>query len=281
MSFFNLRRGGASTNSKSKSKSKSSGAAAVQPDSVEVVRKRAKQRLIGAAVLVLLGVIVFPLVFDTQPRSVAVDIPIEIPARNAVKPLTAPLASSPETAATAPKPTPRPTASVVAAGASLQPKEELLTRQAAAPEASAVPAVPPASAAPAAQPAPVVKEAKPELKVTPKVDARPEPKPAAKASTDEAQRAKSLLEGKPAQPAGAHSDLRLVVQVGAFADVNKAREARTKLEKAGLKTYTHVADTKDGKRTRVRVGPFASKAEADKAAAKIKTLDLPATILTL
>jgi len=177
-----------------------------------------------------------------------------------VKPLTAPLASSAEAGATAPKPTPRPTASVVAAGASLQPKEELLTRQAAAPVASAVPALPPASTAPAA---------------------RPEPKPAAKASTDEAQRAKSLLEGKPAQPAGAHSDLRLVVQVGAFADVNKAREARTKLEKAGLRTYTHVADTKDGKRTRGRVGPFASKAEADKAAAKIKTLDLPATILTL
>jgi DedD protein len=31
----------------------------------------------------------------------------------------------------------------------------------------------------------------------------------------------------------------------------------------------------------VRVGPFPTKAEADKAAAKIKKLDLPAAILTL
>ena len=72
-----------------------------------------------------------------------------------------------------------------------------------------------------------------------------------------------------------------MVQVGAFADADKAREARNKLEKAGLKTYTQVADTNDGKRTRVRVGPFATKAEAEKAASKIKTLDLPAAILTL
>ena len=71
------------------------------------------------------------------------------------------------------------------------------------------------------------------------------------------------------------------MQVGAFADVLKAREARAKLEAAGLKTYTQVAETKDGKRIRVRVGPFASRADADKAVAKIKTLGLPASVLTL
>ena len=69
--------------------------------------------------------------------------------------------------------------------------------------------------------------------------------------------------------------------VGAFADADKAKEVRQKLERAGLKTYTQVADTKDGKRIRVRVGPFASKAEAEAAASKIKSLDLPAAILTL
>jgi DedD protein len=31
----------------------------------------------------------------------------------------------------------------------------------------------------------------------------------------------------------------------------------------------------------VRVGPFESRAEADKAAAKVKGLDLPASVLTL
>ena len=43
----------------------------------------------------------------------------------------------------------------------------------------------------------------------------------------------------------------------------------------------HAPSSKEGKRTRVRVGPFANKAEADQAALKIKALDLPATILSL
>jgi DedD protein len=92
-----------------------------------------------------------------------------------------------------------------------------------------------------------------------------------------------LLEGRTVQPAaGAQAeDGRFIVQVGAFADADKAREARTKLERAGLKTYTQVVDTKDGKRVRVRVGPLASRADAEKAANRIKGLGLSASVLTL
>ncbi|WP_227627881.1 SPOR domain-containing protein [Klebsiella oxytoca] len=42
-----------------------------------------------------------------------------------------------------------------------------------------------------------------------------------------------------------------------------------------------MVDTKDGKRTRVRVGPFATKAEADKAAARVKGLGLSASVIPL
>jgi DedD protein len=42
-----------------------------------------------------------------------------------------------------------------------------------------------------------------------------------------------------------------------------------------------VVDTKDGKRTRVRVGPFNGRAEADKAAARVKGQGLPASVLKL
>ena len=105
--------------------------------------------------------------------------------------------------------------------------------------------------------------------------------PTAPRVVEDSARAKALLEDKPVAAANESAELRLVVQVGAFADAAKAREVRLKLEKAGLKTYTQVADSKEGKRTRVRVGPFASKAEADQAALKIKALDLPATILSL
>jgi DedD protein len=72
-----------------------------------------------------------------------------------------------------------------------------------------------------------------------------------------------------------------VVQVGAFSDAAKLHEVRQKLEKAGLKTYTQVVETKDGKRTRVRVGPFATQADADKAATRIKALTLSAAVLKM
>jgi DedD protein len=71
------------------------------------------------------------------------------------------------------------------------------------------------------------------------------------------------------------------VQIGAFAEDVKVKEVRLKLEKAGFKTYTNVANTKEGPRTRVRVGPFASKDEAEKIANKIKQLQLQPQVLTL
>ena len=260
MPFFNFRRGQPSA----------AAGSAAQTESVEVMRKRAKHRLIGAVVLVLAGVIGFPLLFDTQPRPVAVDIPIEIPAKSGVKPLVMP-ATAPAVAASA------ATAGSdrVATPTSLSPREEIITeKKAEAPDESAQTAI--------------KKEAKPEPKPELKPEPKPEPKVAAKMPAtapagDEGARAKALLDGKvpAAKAAPAETEGRLVVQVGAFADADKAREVRQKLEKAGLKTYTQVADTKDGKRIRVRVGPFASKADADKAAGKIKSLDLPAAVLTL
>ena len=228
MSFFNLRRGGSTSQSQS-------GAPA---ENLDTVRKRAKHRLIGAAVLVLVGVVGFPLLFDSQPRPIPVDIAIEIPARQSVKPL-----------ATA-------------------------TPASATPAPSAAPATPAPDPAPVAPPAAVAS-------VTPVPAAAAAAVPAAPRAADDSARAKALLEDKPVASANAPTELRLVVQVGAFADAAKAREVRLKLEKAGLKTYTQVADSKEGKRTRVRVGPFANKAEADQAALKIKALDLPATILSL
>jgi DedD protein len=224
MSFFNLRRGGSTSQSQS-------GAPA---ENLDTVRKRAKHRLIGAAVLVLVGVVGFPLLFDSQPRPIPVDIAIEIPARQSVKPLATPTPASATPAPSAAPATPAPD-----------------------PAPAAVASVTPVPAAPAAA------------------------APAAPRLADDSARAKALLEDKPVASANAPTDLRLVVQVGAFADAAKAREVRLKLEKAGLKTYTQVADSKEGKRTRVRVGPFANKAEADQAALKIKALDLPATILSL
>lgn len=220
------------------------------PQSIDAVRRRARHRLIGASVLVLLGVVGFPLLFDTQPRPISVDIPIEIPAKSTPAPAVKPPATAAAPAAAVPA-ADKPPAPSVDARETLSAREEVV-ESAAAPK----PAAEPAKSAPATAPA-------------------------------DAERARALLEGKTvtaaaaaAPPATAAAE-RLVVQVGAFSEEGGARSVRQKLEAAGLKTYTHVAETSEGRRIRVRLGPFNSRAEADKAAARVKALGLPAAVLTL
>ena len=67
-------------------------------DDVRQARTRARQRLIGAAVLVVAGIVGFPLLFETQPRPIPVDLPIDIPKQDSVAPLalSPPPASSPQ-----------------------------------------------------------------------------------------------------------------------------------------------------------------------------------------
>ena len=282
MAFFKFRLPG----SKAETRASSTGPV----ESIEGLRRRARHRLIGAAVLVLVAVIGFPLVFDTQPRPVAVDVAIQIPDRNKVKPLSVASSTDAAPAAAAPSPsasTPARTASAVSgpvasapaqvpARASLDAKEEIV-----APGSAKKAETPVAKQPDAAIPS----EAK-TSQSTPKAEAKPEPKPEPKPAAkpvDDGSRAKALLEGKDvaaSKPAATDSG-RFIVQVGAFADAAKAKETRLKLEKAGLTTYIHVAETPEGKRTRVRVGPFSNRADAEKAAARIRGLDLPAAILTL
>ena len=219
-------------------------------ESVEVIRKRARHRLMGSVVLVLGAVVGLPLLFDSQPRPVAIDTPIVIPDRNQVAPLTA--AVAPKTGSVK-EPTP-------------------VQADPAPPETAAV-----------AKSAVVSKTGKPEPKVDPKpeakTEAKPESKPEVRADTKEADKAKALLDGKEAPKS--EQSVRSVVQVGAYAEMAKAREVRAKLESAGFKTYTQEIDTKDGKRIRVRVGPFPSKEEAEKTAEKIRKLNLQTSVLKL
>jgi DedD protein len=228
-------------------------------ESIEALRRRARHRLIGAVVLVLAGVVGFPLLFDTQPRPVAVDIPIEIPDRNKVAALP-PLPQTPVAAGKLAAPPSAAPAAPASAVAEAKPAAPIITEK----------------AEPA--PAPTEKVARPEPAAEKKAEAKPEPKPESRPEPKvaEAAKAKALLEGKSVDAGG-----RFVVQVGAFAERDKALQAQRKLERAGLKNYTNVAETGSGKRIRVRAGPFSSRAEAEKAAEKIKGLDMPAAVLSL
>lgn len=259
MAFFKFRKNGAEQSGPTPA-----------PESLDVLRKRARHRLIGAAALVLLGVVGFPLLFDSQPRPVAVDIAIDIPDKAKAAPLSAAPASAAPTA-----PVSEPAAVPDAATAAKQAPVVVV------PAPDVVKAEP--KVEPKAEAKPEVKaEPKPEPKAAPKADGKADSKASAKPDekTATSGKAQALLEGKdPAKAAAAAP--RYAVQVGAFADAQKAHEVRAKLEKAGIKTYTQVVTTADGKRTRVRVGPWESKSEADKTAEKIKKLNLSAAVLTL
>lgn len=262
-------------------------------ESVEAMRKRARHRLVGAAVLVLIGVVGFPLLFDSQPRPIAVDIPIEIPDKGKVRPLGAP-------------PVPAATQS---SGVVIEEREEPAAPAASTPATKAA-ETKVAVAKPEPKPEPKPPAVKPEPKPEPKAEAKPEPKPEPKAepkpaakpaekaadkpadkAAAEAAKAQALLDGKvpsdvkatekPSDKKPAADAGRFVVQVGAYNETAKLQEARSKVEKAGFKTYTQVVGAKESQRTRVRIGPFASKADAQKAADKLKKLNLPAAILEL
>jgi len=239
-------------------------------ESVEVIRKRARHRLMGSVVLVLGAVVGLPLLFDSQPRPVAIDTPIVIPDRNQISPLSA-TAGSAKTGAIKEG---LAQDQVIAAGQTGAAKSAVTNSAGLDPHEEVVPKDNKAEAKAEAK-----LEPKSELKAEAKSEPKSEPKSENKPDAKEAAKAKALLDGKEAPNSG--DAVRSVVQVGAYADLAKAKEARAKLESAGFKTYTQEIDTKDGKRIRVRVGPFATKEEADKTAEKIRKLNLQASVLKL
>ena len=248
-------------------------------DPVQAARTRARRRLIGAAALLGIGVIGFPLLFETQPRPIPVDIAIEIPKKDNAPSLPLP---PPRVASAAPA-TARVSSGVVGERNSEPPREPAATVTRSEPARSKEPP------AVRSEPAP-----------------KPAPAPKAESSGDDGARAKALLEGqsqavvaasaaspkpiavaaadpKPAADAAKPDAAagRFVVQVGAYGEANSARDVRQRVDKLGLKSYTQVVEIDGAKRIRVRVGPFAAREEAEKAAGTLKAAGLPAAVLTL
>ena len=257
------------------------GARAPTPSDVEALRTRARRRLIGMVVLVGAGVLGFPWLFETQPRPMSPQVRI----------VQSGAAAQPEADAS-----PRTSAGRVVQAERRQPQVASITPPAETTEAqqapvTGAPVVPPASQE--APPAEVRAETRqaPAAPSTPKVKPSDPPRQADKVAPRGAEKAaekapekaaEKKAEVKPApKPDAKPSDTRYVVQFGAFADVNAARETRQKAERLGLKTYAQQVDTPQGKRIRVRLGPFADKAEADKALATLRKGGLNGNILTL
>jgi DedD protein len=219
-----------------------------------------------------------------QPRTESPDSP---------PPAAADLASARKDGKPVPKDSPDEKPSPATKDERKQPKTDKTTpsRPAAplakSPEESAVPAEKAPQKKPAPKPAEKSAAAKPATeKPAQKPTQKPAEKPPAKSAdvslpkteksvagegkSDEA-RAKAILgdgEEAAAPPA------RYVLQLGAFADADKARKVQARVKSEGYNSYTQSTGASAGAKVRVRAGPFSSREAAEKAREKLKQLGI-------
>lgn len=212
------------------------------------LKRRARRRLIGAIVLVTAIVVVLPMVLDSEPRQARQEISVQIPSPDSgvFTSKVVPLPAAPDAKAASKTPESK---------TEIKPPADEKKLAAAPPPAAGT--SPPAkeTAAPKSGPE-TVQPAKSEPAATPK-PATKKPRPAA----------------KPAKG-------RFVVQVIALADAEKAKGMQQKIAAAGIKSYTEVVKTAKGDVTRVRAGPFATRAAAEKAREQLKALGMNGNITT-
>ncbi|AJX35889.1 SPOR domain-containing protein [Burkholderia oklahomensis] len=206
-------------------------------------KQRARRRLVGAIALVVAAVIVLPMVLDSHPKPVTDDVAIDIPSR----PSHQAAAANDEDAS-----------DVQAGVAHDEPP---------ASEAVAAASVAPAPAAAAKSDAKDIKEAKKTQTAAAKAPSAAQ-KPAATASADGDA---SSPASSPASPPGA----RFALQLGSFRDDSTARNWATKLKAAGVPAYVEHRKQADGSTaTLLRAGPFADRAAASAAIAKVREAGL-------
>jgi DedD protein len=212
-------------------------------------QQRARHRLIGAAVLVLIAVVGLPRILDNKPKLAPNDIAVNI-----VTSLPIP--------GTETKPEVK-----------TEVKTEVLAESAKeAPKSAVTPEVKP--------------EPKPEVKAEAKVEAKAEPKPPAPVVNKSG--ALGLVAGEEvvaataapktddaAKPATTNGSGKYVIQIGAFASEERAKGWIAKLKDQKIPNYVLNKTGSDGAKLYVlRAGPYADKEAAEAAEKKIKAMGL-------
>lgn len=210
-------------------------------------KQRARRRLIGATALVLAAIIGLPMIFDSDPnKPLADDVETQIPDK--VSPVTdGPTSQSvPQTA---------PQAMTPGVAEVKKPVDSP-----AAPKAEV--------AAPEVRPAPETAK-----KVKPVAEASDKP-----AAEKTAERKSSKDED---HPQAKEKPRKYVLQIAAVNSKAKAEELQSRLKESGIKAYWQKINAKDGERFRVRVGPFASREEAEKMHARVKKAGLNGSVQSM
>ena len=247
-------------------------------DSVETIRRQAQYRLAGAAMLVSVAVVSFSLLFDTEPRTLGVEMPIAIPTKDKVQPVVGKQVAQAEAKSGAPS----------SEGVIDEDSAEASAQAAAKLVAQAAQAAQVVQAAQASQ----EKQAAAKLAADKAVAEQAAKQQVAQVTANaENTRAQSILDGNAASaaPAASAKPLRFdypddgrrrVIQVGAFVENSRARALRQRLLRNGIETLVNVATVKGERLIRIRVGPFTKAAELQTYIDKIKALGLDARVLT-
>ena len=231
-------------------------------------KQRARRRLVGAIALVIAAVIVLPMILDSHPKPVTDDIAIDIPSRPApqqsaradVDDAQAGVApDNPPAADVAQRASGEAATDTPAQANAAAPKSTQSTQTAQAAKPAAPAPSKPAAAQPRAGNAPAATTAQ-RRAIPSDTDVEP-----GSSSSDDA--------GTPSAPPGA----RYALQLGSFPDDASARSWQSKLKATGVPTYTERRRQSDGTtRTLLRAGPFADRAAASAAIAKVRSAGLGA-----
>ena len=216
------------------------------------LKKRSRRRLVGAAALALLAVIVLPMVMDDQPRQAVPDLQIKIPSQEAASVASRILPG---------RPAPSPMAPDEGAARPDSATEKLAADKAAAEKATAEKA---AAEKAAAEKAAAEKAAADKTAADKAAADKLAAEKKAGEARAEAARAAATLNGG--------ADGQWLVLLGAYKEEANVKQLVAKLKQMGLASFTERYDSPQGPRTRVRCGPFKTQEAAEKAAARIRKI---------
>lgn len=211
------------------------------------LKRQARRRLLGAIVLTIMVVVLLPMLLDKEPPAPTQDIELNIPDKDKVGEFVPKMALPPLAANSAVVQT-----SIAAASAT---PPVIASKQVIAPLLDTKPAP---AIVPSKMDTKAVAEVKPNIKPEVKVETKPKVEPKTQVET------KAVV--KEAVKPSAKKHAGFVVQVGAFTHADAAKKLQEKLSKEGYPSYTE----KVGNKTRVRIGDYATQAEADKIRQKLE-----------
>jgi DedD protein len=259
-------------------------------DELLQLRKRARRRLVGAIALVVFALTVLWTALDGEPpksllENQTVEIISSAPALSSVVSLAP---SAPVVASAAaevadglitsePVAVVAPVAEVVDASrvAPVALPGKLVSHQETAPKAVADSTQVASPTAAPTQRAMVKATAKPSPKPSPKPSNKPLAEATAKPVKAKAADPKAILEGSLEQS----SDKLYYIQIGAYADAEKAAQTLKKLKDAGIPARSEKVTTPKGELTRVRIGPGNDEAKAKAWLKRLDSLGVPGTLV--